>query len=67
MTAAARRKPPPAGFAEIFVRFGWRGVETVFGSRTECNKRWICQCGGVALVGERRRYRERLRTMRGDG
>lgn len=60
-----RRKPPPPGFAETFIRWGWRGVETVFGSRTDCNKRWVIECGGCALIAERRLYRERLRQVRG--
>lgn len=61
---ANRRKPVPPGFAEMFIRWGWRGVETAFGSRTECNKRWIEECGGEELVSQRRAYRERLRRMK---
>ena len=61
-----RRKPPPAGFAETFVRWGWRGIETVFGSRTGCNKRWIAECGGEQLLSERRQYRRHLRQVRGE-
>ena len=64
MTATTRQKPPPPGFAETFVRWGWRGVETVFGSRTACNKRWICESGGSTLIAERREYRQRLRQVR---
>lgn len=60
-----RRKPAPPGFAETFIRWGWRGVETVFGSRTGCNKRWVQECGGCLLVAERRLYRQRLRQVRG--
>ena len=62
--ATSRRKPPPPGFAETFVRWGWRGIETVFGARTSCNKRWVDECGGAALVIERRDYRRRLREVR---
>lgn len=59
-----RRKPVPPGFAETFVRWGWRGVETVFGSRTGCNKRWLIESGGCMLIAERRLYRQRLRQVR---
>jgi hypothetical protein len=62
--SSLRQKPPPPGFAETFVRWGWRGVETVFGARTSCNKRWLAQCGGCSLIAERREYRQRLRAMR---
>jgi hypothetical protein len=62
--AHSRQKPPPPGFAETFVRWGWRGVETVFGSRTACNKRWIRECGGCELIERRREYRQRLRQVR---
>lgn len=64
MNCTARQKPPPPGFAEMFVRWGWRGVETAFGSRTACNKRWIAECGGTDLLNQRREYRERLRQVR---
>lgn len=63
---SSRSKPPPPGFAEVFIRFGWRGVETCFGSRTNCNKRWVAECGGVALIQRRREYRSRLREIRHD-
>lgn len=59
-----RLKPAPPGFAEVFIRWGWRGVETVFGSRTECNKRWLAQCGGDSLVQQRRAYMVRLRQVK---
>ncbi|AIT81616.1 hypothetical protein [Novosphingobium pentaromativorans] len=65
-TAATRRKPPPAGFPEVFIRWGWRGVETVFGSRTDCNKRWVQECGGCDLIKRRREYRLRLREVKND-
>jgi hypothetical protein len=60
----SRQKPPPPGFPETFVRWGWRGVETVFGARTSCNKRWVNECGGGELIAERREYRQRLRSQR---
>lgn len=59
-----RRKPPPEGFAEMFIRWGWRGIETAYGARTSCNKRWVGECGGVQLLAERRQYRQRLREVR---
>lgn len=60
----SRQKSAPDGFAETFVRWGWRGVETVFGARTSCNKRWVQECGGCELISERRDYRQRLRQVR---
>jgi hypothetical protein len=64
MKQSNRRKPPPTGFAETFIRWGWRGVETAFGARTPCNRRWISECGGDDLIASRRAYREQLRTLR---
>lgn len=61
---SSRQKPPPPGFSESFIRWGWRGVETIFGSRTSCNKRWIRECGGCELIEQRREYRQRLRQVR---
>jgi hypothetical protein len=61
------RKPVPDGFAETFVRWGWRGVETFFGARTSVNRRWIVEAGGGELLEQRRRYREALRSLRGSG
>lgn len=43
----------PRDFEVVFVRFGWRGIEHIFGARTSVNKRWIEQSG-----------RDRLRTLR---
>ncbi len=57
---AQKLKPAPPGFAEVFIRWGWRGVETVYGSRTECNKRWLSECGGAAVVQQRQAYMARL-------
>ena len=59
MNAHTRLKPPPPGFAEIYIRWGWRGVETFFGSRTACNKRWIEQ-HGPELKQARQTYRQAL-------
>lgn len=59
-----RRKPAPPAFAEIFIRTGWRGVEAAYGARTDCNKRWLAECGGEDLVRRRRDYRIRLREVR---
>lgn len=59
-----RRKAAPAGFAETFVRWGWRGVETAFGARTGCNKRWVQECGGPDLKQQRREYRRMVRELR---
>ena len=60
----SRQKPPPPGFAEVFIRWGWRGIETAFGSRTECNKRWVAQCGGDELKAQRRAYQVRLMEVK---
>lgn len=62
----ARRKPAPAGFAEVFIRWGWRGVETTYGAHTRCNKRWVAECGGDALKARRRWYEARLREVKND-
>lgn len=61
-----RRKPPPPGFAEVFIRWGWRGVETTYGAHTRCNKRWVQECGGEALKALRRIYEARLREVKHD-
>lgn len=61
-----RRKPPPPGFAETFIRWGWRGVETVFGARTSCNKRWVQELGGCNLIQRRLEYRMKLREVMHD-
>lgn len=65
-TRSPRRKPAPPGFAEVFIRWGWRGVETTYGARTECNKRWVQECGGCELIQRRREYRIRLREVKHD-
>lgn len=59
-----QRKAVPDGFAETFIRFGWRGIETFFGARTTSNQRWIEELGGDALKAERRAYRRQLRAVR---
>ena len=51
-----QRKPCPPGFAEVFIVGGWRGVEAAFGSRTDCNKRWVQECGGDKLKARRLEY-----------
>ncbi len=58
------RKPVPDGFAETFVRFGWRGVETFYGARTAVNRRWIEEAGGPELIAQRQQYRANLRALR---
>jgi hypothetical protein len=63
-TFPQRRKPCPDGFAETFIVAGWRGVEAAFGARTDCNKRWIAECGGDALKAARSRYRRELEALR---
>lgn len=60
--AGWQQKPIPDGFAETFIRFGWRGVEAFYGSRTSCNKRWIAELGPGLLLA-RARYRAALRRM----
>lgn len=54
-------KPPPAGFAEVFTRWGWRGVEIAYGSRTTCNQRWVAELGGDDLKAKRTEYAKRYR------
>lgn len=46
--------PCPPGFRERFLQDGWRGVERVYGARTDCLLKWIEQSGGDALYAERR-------------
>jgi hypothetical protein len=48
---------PPAEFAEVFKRGGYRLVEHVFGSRTSVNVLFRQMCGGDALIAERRQAR----------
>lgn len=59
-----RRKAAPPGFAEVFIRWGWRGVETAYGAHTRCNKRWVQECGGCTLLTARKTYRQRIREVR---
>lgn len=53
-------EPAPERFPDVFVKYGWRGVERYFGGRSERNLRWLKQCGRQRLEALRRRY------MRGD-
>lgn len=48
---------PPAEFAEVFKRGGYRMVEHLFGSRTSVNVLFREMCGGDALIAERREVR----------
>lgn len=61
---AHRHKPPPPGFEESFVRWGWRGVETIFGSGTHRNVRWVDECGGDQLKARRKQYVLKVRELR---
>lgn len=58
---SSRLKPPPPGFAEVFTRWGWRGVEIAYGSRTTCNRRWIEELGGEDLKRRRAEYAKAYR------
>ena len=53
-------EPAPQRFPDVFVKFGWRGVERYFGARSDRNLRWLKECGQDRLIGLRQRY------MRGD-
>jgi hypothetical protein len=56
----ARIIPPvPIGFADRFTREGWRGVERIYGARTDLLLKWIEMSGGEALY-ERRRQQMRV-------
>jgi hypothetical protein len=57
-------KPCPPDFAEVFIRHGWRGIESAFGARREVEKRWLGECGHDELKQARRAYRVRLAAMR---
>lgn len=50
----------PADFDTVFIRYGWRGLERYFGSRTTVNLRWLDEAGREQITALRRRY------MRGD-
>ena len=65
MNAHTRLKPPPEGFEETFIRWGWRGVETAHGARTTCNKRWVSQFG-PDLLARRQAYRKITGRIEGE-
>ncbi len=58
MSPRAIPAAPPA-FRERFIRDGWRGVERLYGARTDCLLKWIEWNGGDRLYADRREY---LRT-----
>lgn len=53
----APRKPCPPDFAEVFIRWGWGGIQAAFGSRQEVVNRWFKESGGEALKAARQQYR----------
>lgn len=57
MSVPLRRIPPvPIGFADVFVRDGWRGIEHCFGARTDLLLKWIEMSGGETLHQRRREH-----------
>ena len=48
----------PRDFETVFVQYGWRGIERLFGARTSINVRWIEESGREDLLALRRRYRK---------
>jgi hypothetical protein len=51
---------PPAEFADVFKRGGYRLVEHVFGSRTSVNILFREMCGGSDLIAERKEMRRKM-------
>jgi hypothetical protein len=49
----------PPGFAEHFIRDGWRGVERVYGASTPLLLRWFEESGGPELEARRKAAKRR--------
>lgn len=57
MSQILRHVPPvPPGFADRFLADGWRGVERVYGARTDLLIKWIEMSGGDTLHEQRRQH-----------
>lgn len=57
MSQVLRQVPPvPPGFTDRFLADGWRGVERVYGARTDLLLKWIEMSGGEALHERRRQH-----------
>lgn len=55
--AILRHIPPvPPGFADRFLADGWRGIERVYGARTDLLLKWIEMSGGEELYQKRRAH-----------
>lgn len=55
--ASTKACPPvPQGFADRFIRDGWRGIERCYGASTPVMMKWIAMSGGEALHQKRRDY-----------
>ena len=65
MNESRRRKPPPAGFAETFIRWGWRGVETGPGKWEQPTPLYSSWCAFAAEAGDdagsQKSFTDRLR------
>jgi hypothetical protein len=57
-------RPCPPTFADVFIRGGWRAVESAFGAHTTCNRRWLAECGGDELLRRRRTHVVQVRKLR---
>lgn len=57
MSQVLRHVPPvPPGFVDRFLADGWRGVERLYGARTDLLLKWIEMSGGEALYERRRQH-----------
>lgn len=61
MTVSTKVLPPvPPEFGAVFVEKGWRGIERMYGARTDLLVKWREMAGGARLDELRREY------LRGD-
>jgi hypothetical protein len=57
VSALLRQVPSvPPGFVDRFLADGWRGVERVYGCRTDLLLKWIEMSGGAELYQRRREH-----------
>lgn len=56
MTPLRHVPPVPPGFVSRFLADGWRGVERVYGCRTDLLLKWIELSGGEDLYAQRRAH-----------
>lgn len=54
-----KRSPCPPEFRDMFVGYGWRHVEHLYGARTDVIRRWIAESGGLAQLQAERKARKK--------